>query len=104
MQFQLPLSLRCVAPLHSVSEMDSEVTVALPRAVFTHMLNKALAKHVRPPTKRHRGKKLRQSKPIMTTADIWQEQLSTSKGLPLEVTRIVMRRGAVPLCHPMPAS
>lgn len=88
--FGLPPSctppLTCVAPLDVVTDMDSEPTVTLPRAVFAHMLNKSLGKHVRPPTKKHRGKKLRESKPIMTTMDIWQEQFATNKGLPMEVS------------------
>lgn len=92
--FHLPLSCVPYLPLHYVSEWDSESTVKIPRAVFNHMLDKSLAKHVRPPTKKHRGKKLRQSKPILTTAGIWQEQLSASKGLPTEVIlRVCVPRG-----------
>lgn len=60
--------------------------VQIPKAVFEHMLDRMIAKHVRPPTKRHRGKKLRESKPVVTSEGLWQEQFLTSKGLPWQVT------------------
>lgn len=62
-------------------------TVEFPKALFTHMLNKMISKHVRPPTKRHRGSKLRESKPVVTCEALWHEQFSTTRGLPWEVQR-----------------
>mmetsp|Transcript_18478 Transcript_18478/g.46278 ORF Transcript_18478/g.46278 Transcript_18478/m.46278 type:complete len:117 (+) Transcript_18478:27-377(+) len=70
----------------TVESADLRGMVQLPQSVFEHMLNKNIIKHVRPPTKRHRGKRLRQSKPILTTESTWQSQLSMEiKGLPQEV-------------------
>lgn len=54
--------------------------------MFQHILDKQIAKHVRPPTKKHRGKRLRQSKPVITTAATWMRELSIEKGLPMEIT------------------
>lgn len=41
-----------------------------------------LVKHVRPPTKKDQGKKLRRLKPIPTTRTLVQENLSVQRGLP----------------------
>lgn len=65
---------------------DLEEMVEVPKALFTHLLERQLAKHVRPPTRKHRGKKVRQSKPVFTTMEVWQEQLSMDKNLPAMVS------------------
>jgi len=56
-----------------------------PKAVFEHQLDKALRKHVRPPTKKHLGRRPRISIPIMTTVEVLQDQLSLERGLPMEI-------------------
>ena len=54
----------------------------MPTEVFRHQLRRALIKHVRPPSKKDLGKKLRKFKPISTTRPVVDEMLSTSTGLP----------------------
>lgn len=71
----------------------------MPKALFTHMLEKQLAKHVRPPTKKHRGTKMRQSKPVLTCMEVWQEQLSMTHNLPAMVSAIKYDASAANLCH-----
>jgi hypothetical protein len=56
----------------------------VPQSIFRHQLDSQLAKHVRPPTRRDLGKKVRTLKPFSTTAEVIQEQLSVAKGLPPE--------------------
>lgn len=51
--------------------------ITFPKAAFVNILNKQIAKHVRPLTKKHRGKRLREAKPLMTTDSIWQDAGAT---------------------------
>jgi hypothetical protein len=62
---------------------DKDLTV-LANDVFRKPLDTALAKMVRPPTNRDLGKKLKSSKFISISPEVWQEQLSIFKGLPPE--------------------
>ena len=66
------------APRAAADEDMSQV----PTEVFRHQLRRALIKHVRPPSKKDLGKKLRKFKPISTTRPVVDEMLSTSTGLP----------------------
>lgn len=75
----------CPTLLSAFAAEQSDI-VTFPKAVLVHMLNKQITKHVRPPTKKHRGKRLREAKPLLTTASVWQEQLSIANGLPWEVS------------------
>ncbi|KAL1519437.1 hypothetical protein AB1Y20_022959 [Prymnesium parvum] len=54
----------------STDDTTNEAVVMFPKAVFEHQLDKALRKHVRPPTKKHLGRRPRISTPIMTTVEI----------------------------------
>ena len=78
----LPLSLLFVAscgfagPLVEMAEVPAEV--------FRHGLSTQIIKHVRPPTRRDLGKKIRKLKPIATTRRIFDEMLSVAKGMPEE--------------------
>ena len=54
----------------------------VPVTVFSHQLNKQLVKHVRPPTKKSLGKHVRRLKPIVTTREVVDDQLSVARGLP----------------------
>lgn len=51
-------------------------------AIFRRMLDMQVAKHVRPPTKRDLGKKLRKIKPVTSTSEVIQEFLSARGMLP----------------------
>lgn len=77
--------------------------IEVPKALFTHLLEKQLTKHVRPPTKRHRGKKLRQSKPVLTCVDVWQEQLSMTHNLPAMVISCLNHSPALKISIPLMA-
>ena len=50
-------------------------------AVFRNTLYKMKAKQLRPPTKKHLGKNLRQVKPFMTTPEVFQEALLEARGM-----------------------
>ena len=56
----------------------------IPTEVFRHGLATEMTKHVRPPTKKDLGKKVRELKPIPTTRSVADELLSTANGLPAE--------------------
>ena len=58
--------------------------VQLPQAVFNHILDKQMSKHVRPPTKKHLGTQMRKVKPFITTDETWH-QLVSGKDLALEM-------------------
>ena len=51
---------------------------------FRDQLDKMIVKTIRPPTNRHLGTKMRETKFISITPEVWQEQLSIAKGLPPE--------------------
>ena len=62
----------------------TEPTVELPTELFRHGLMTQLAKHVRPPTRRDLGTKIRKLKPIVTCGPVVEEMLSVARGLPPE--------------------
>ena len=59
----------------------------VPVEVFRHGLSTQMVKHIRPPTRRDLGKKVRKLKPIPTTRAVVEETLSVAKGLPPEDTQ-----------------
>ena len=64
----------------------------MPRAIFEGMLDHALSKMVRPPTKSMLGTKMRTSMPIQTVKEVLQACLSTEAGLPAtDVANGIMR-------------
>ena len=56
----------------------------VPMEVFRHGLSTQIVKHIRPPTRRDLGRKIRKLKPIHTTRAVVEETLSVAKGLPAE--------------------
>ena len=56
--------------------------VQIPMAVFRHQMDMMMAKHVRPQTKKDLGKHMRKLKPIITTREVLEDQLSMARGLP----------------------
>ena len=55
-------------PHHALYAADATTKmVQLPQAVFNHILDKQMSKHVRPPTKKHLGTQMRKVKPFITT-------------------------------------
>ena len=57
---------------------------SFPLAVFRNTMSKAVSKAVKPPAKKHLGKKLRVVSPFVTAKELVQEQFSTALGLPTE--------------------
>jgi hypothetical protein len=57
-----------------------------PTDLFRRQFDKELRKHIRPPTKKHVGRRQRVSKAIWTTFQVFQEQLAVQHGLPQEVS------------------
>lgn len=68
-----------------IAAYQSKKDVAMiPQSVFRDQLDKMIVKTIRPPTNRHLGTKMRETKFISITPEVWQEQLSIAKGLPPE--------------------
>ena len=53
-------------------------------SVFRHQLDLQLVKTVRPPTRRHLGRRVRQVDAFPTTMPLWKELTSQARGLPFE--------------------
>ena len=58
---------------------------SFPVEVFTSSLSMQLARTIRPPSKKHLGKELRASERVVTTLEIWNNQLSEARGLPASI-------------------
>ena len=70
----------CVGCIVAGTE-DSEY-IKIPKTVFTTMLTKTLEEMARPLTRRHAGKKLRQSKTIPFPTEMLEEELTLARGVP----------------------
>ena len=60
--------------------------VQIPQALFENMIDKALSKHVRPPTKKHLGTQMRKGKPVWTPRTLFDAQFPTALGSSEEVS------------------
>ena len=56
----------------------------IPTEVFRHLLSSAMTKGVRPLVMKEQGTKVRTLKPVLTTRQVVNELLSTTRGLPPE--------------------
>ena len=58
--------------------------MSLPKAIFENTMNIELAKAVKPPAKKHLGKRLRVVEPFITAKEVWVEQFTIARGFPAE--------------------
>ena len=77
-----------------VAAYQSKKDVAIiPQSVFRNQLDKMIVKTIRPPTNRHLGTKMRETKFISITPEVWQEHWSSSQS-----PRACRRRTRTPAC------
>ena len=74
--------------------------VSFPKAVFENMMDEQLAKAIKPPAKKHLGRRLREVPPFLTALEVLQDQVSTARGLPEQNFQALIDRSEDGLLKP----